>query len=201
MYQSCLLDSQDVGISEPASGRLERGVTTRLRLVAPVADGITFRLCLTSGRIVIYASTIPNPSSAQYGWRDEVIATAHPLTCLTSYFDLYEEDGNKRKRRQISETATVSFYITLEGQDEQNAFSFDSRIGNVTLGIYESSCNVCLRMRVLSIIYMQISMSARKNDCGVIQMQNASTQMEAFIVSATSAILEMEQNALQVCHG
>lgn len=135
------LDSQDVSISEPASGILERGVTTRLRFVTPVADGITFRLCLTSGRIVIYASTIPNPSSAQYGWRDEVIAAAHPLTCLTSYFDPQsEDDTNKRKRRRTSVTVTLSLYITLEGQDEKNEFSFDSRIGNVTLGM----SNACL---------------------------------------------------------
>ena len=125
--------TQDVNLEEEESGSLERGATTRLRYVTPAAIGMTFRLCIQEGQIFLYASTIPNPSSAQFGWRDVVRATAHPLTCLTTFYDLSPRETNQRMRRQASDD-TTSLYITLEGQDDINTFSFDSRAGNATIG-------------------------------------------------------------------
>ena len=110
---------------------------------------MTFRLCVRNGRIVLYASTIPNPSSAQFGWRETVRATAHSIRCSTLFYNLTLEDnqsqggntevsGNdfgRRKRRQVSsDSATVTVYVTLEGQEEMNEFNFNSSVGNVVLG-------------------------------------------------------------------
>ena len=148
-YILLYIESQDVDLSEEESGNLERGATTRLRL-AGSREGITFRLCIRSGSIIVYASTIPNPSSAQYDWRDEVAATAHSIRCSTQFYDLTlvgnsgssgnaGNDNNnfngRRRRRQVPpNSATVPVYVTLEGQDDFNEFSFNSSMGNVTLG-------------------------------------------------------------------
>ena len=197
-------DSTDVSISEPASGILHKHVTARLKIIVPVEEGLTFRLCVRRGQVIIYASTLPNPSSVQYDWRDTVMASVHPITCLTRIYELQLDDNeivrnnNKRKRRQIAESATL--YITLEGQDVVNEFSFDSRIGNITIGktinIGGSFLAIIICLYVLFIV--QMSMSVWMSLQCVIQMQSVSIQMEAFIAGATLVILEMELTALQV---
>ena len=77
--------TQDVSFSTAEDGTIGMGVTARLRFIVPVAEGMTFRLCLSQGQITIYSSTTPNPNSAQYIWRDTVTANAEllPRTCLT----------------------------------------------------------------------------------------------------------------------
>jgi hypothetical protein len=90
------------------------GVTARLRFAAPVVEGMTFRLCLSKGEIIIYSSTIPNPSSAQYIWQDTVTAN----TCLTVFYDISGQTS--------TESDMMLFYITLKGQDEFNKFTFNS---------------------------------------------------------------------------
>ena len=96
------------------------GVTARLRFAAPTFERMTFRLCLSQGEIIIYSSTIPNPSSAQYIWRDTVTVNA----CLTVFYDI---SGHHQNRRQNSTESNITLlYITLEGQDEVNGFTFNS---------------------------------------------------------------------------
>ena len=96
-------------------------VTARLRFTAPVAEGMTFKLCLKQGQITIYSSTTPNPNSAQYIWRDTVTANAEliPRTCLTVFYEISQNDTNRQLKQQNS-TDVVSLYITLEGHDELN---------------------------------------------------------------------------------
>ena len=131
--------TQDVSFSTAEDGIIGMGVTARLRFAAPVAEGMTFRLCLSHGQITIYSSTIPNPNSAQYIWRDTVTANTEllPPTCLTVFYEVSRNDSNRQHKRQIS-TDVVSLYVTLEGQDELNKFTFNSSNGNVTfpIGMY-----------------------------------------------------------------
>ena len=127
-------DSQDVTLQQLESGTLERGATARLRFTVPADEGLTFRLCISEGRIVIYASTIPNPNSAQHNWRDAVRANAHPINCLTSFYEI-TESNNRRKRRQLPSPELATIYISLEGQEEVNMFNFNSSANNVTLGM------------------------------------------------------------------
>ena len=130
----CHTATQTVTVSMQEEGEIEMGVTTRLRYTVPVAEGMTFRLCLRNGQIIIYASTLPNPSSAQYTWRDIVTASAQPISCLTMFYELrMSEDNKRRKRRQLT-ASTASLYITLEGQGDKSEFIFNSSVGNVTFG-------------------------------------------------------------------
>ena len=137
------LESQNLNITNEEHGTLGRGVTTRLRYFVPHGEGITFRICLESGRIIIYASDLPNPGPAQYGSRREVTANFLPLNCETIFFQAGEvngspniRDNNRRRRRQVSsESDLIPLYITLEGQDEENVFSFSSHDGNISIGM------------------------------------------------------------------
>ena len=116
-------------------GSLIRHATIRLRFTVPVDEGLTFRLCISEGRIIIYVSTIPNPSSAQYDQRDEV-SSSETFPCLSIFREIPRDVNDKRKRRQaLSDFInSASLYISLEGQEDINVFSFNSSEGNVSLG-------------------------------------------------------------------
>ena len=112
--------------------------TARFLYTVPAAEGMTFTLCLNEGQVTIYASTIPNPSSAQYTWRDTVRANVS-LICQSTFYDFYDNSNepnfNRRRKRQqnLISNDTVSLYITLEGQDDVNRFTFNGSVGNVIL--------------------------------------------------------------------
>ena len=130
-----MIGSQDTTTSELRNGSLIRHATLRLRFTTPVDEGLTFRLCISEGQIIIYASTTPNPSNAQYERRDEVSADRN-FPCLSIFYETQSEGIGRRKRRQAlsDSTKSTSLYISLEGQDDMNVFSFNSSEGNVTLG-------------------------------------------------------------------
>lgn len=152
---------QEVSLSEKEGGTLQRGATTRLQYTFQNKTNLTFRLCVAKGRIIIYVSSIPNPSSAQYDERDEINRNPFfPITCLTKVY--YQINGGKsnifggqttsvgnsyqngrRKRRQTTTEPEFApaIYIILEGQDDINEFNFNSSEGNVTFGrcIWSSS--------------------------------------------------------------
>ena len=119
-----------VNISTLEEGVLIMNATARFRFTVPVTKGMTFRICLSDGEVTIYASTIPNPSSAQYTRRHTLRADGD-LRCLSTFYD-FEFKNRRRKRRQISND-TVSLYITLEGHDDVNEFTFNSSVGNTIL--------------------------------------------------------------------
>lgn len=104
--------------------------TARFRFAVPVAEGMTFRICLSDGQVTIYASTIPNPNSALYT-RRQTLRADDDLSCLKTFYD-FEFNNQRRKRRQTSND-TASLYITLEGQDDINEFTFNSSVGNTIL--------------------------------------------------------------------
>ena len=116
------------------------GTTARFQFLVPTAEGMTFELCLRQGQIIIYSSTTPNPSSVQYIWRNTVTADVQYInpTCLTVFHEISGNFTNRQHKRQIS-THMVSLYITLEGQDNLNIFTFNSSRGNGIFN-YNYSC-------------------------------------------------------------
>ena len=124
-----------VNISTLEEGVIIENATARFRFTVPVSEGMTFRICLRDGEVTIYASTIPNPNSAQYIWHHMLRADGG-LQCLSTFYD-FEFTNQQRKRRQISTfNDTVSLYITLEGHGE---FTFNSSVGNTILNYGMSS--------------------------------------------------------------
>ena len=119
-----------IPISTEEKGMIAMNATARFRFTVPVAVGMTFNMCISDGEITIYASTIPNPSSAQYT-RHHSLRADGDLRCLSTFYD-FEFTNQRRKRRQISND-TVSLYITLKGQNDINEFTFNSSVGNTIL--------------------------------------------------------------------
>ena len=119
-----------IPISTEEKGVIAMNATARFRFTVPVAVGMTFNICISDGEITIYASTIPNPSSAQYT-RHNTLRADDDLLCLSTFYD-FEFTNQRRKRRQISND-TVSLYITLKGENDVNEFTFNSSVGNTIL--------------------------------------------------------------------
>ena len=116
-------------------GVIGMGVFSRFKFAVPIVEGMEFKLCLINGQITIYASTIPNPSSAQYTWREVVTASAQPPSCSTMFYELSMLRGNEKCRGyQFNSTDIISLYITLEGQADINEFTFNTSVRNITLG-------------------------------------------------------------------
>ena len=139
------LEYQEVDVSRVERGILDRDSVVRLRFEASVTNGLTFRICIRQGRIAVYASTTPIPSSAQYGWRGEVSDDLTFIPCLTTFYDILGEilsveidNDGQRKKRQSSDPSfdSIPFYVTLEGLNDVNIFTFNSSEGNVTQGAY-----------------------------------------------------------------
>ena len=124
--------TREVSLSRSEDGTIGMGVTARLQFAAPTNEGMTFRLCLSQGEIIMYSSTIPNPSSAQYIWNDTVTAN----TCLTVFYDILSEHHQNRRQNSTESNMTL-LYITLEGQDEVNRFTFSS---SKAFGMYCIHC-------------------------------------------------------------
>ena len=132
------------------NGALNMGSVSRLEFSGPADEGVTVRICIEQGVIVVYGSyTIPNPTAALHDF-SEILSAADgeltPVSCFTKSATLddimggSEEEGctlcdaplPRRKKRQAEEEeeATVTVYVTIEGASEsENQFSVDSTTG------------------------------------------------------------------------
>ena len=142
----CGAVDQPIQVGELQEGTLERGGSVRISLQAPAEKGITVRLCVHRGRVVLYASkTIPNPSAALHEWVDIVTApeNQHSIMCHTSFYDLNKPDLNAatRGKRQTKET-TVTLYISIEGQENLNEFQLNSSYVEVEQGNNMNNKNI-----------------------------------------------------------
>ena len=69
-----------------------------------------------------------------------VRASAQPLNCLTLFYELSGartsggDENNKRRKRQQPSTGAIYLYITLDGQEDVNDFTFNSSIRDVIFG-------------------------------------------------------------------
>ena len=129
----------------------------RISFSPPAEEGITVRICIHEGQIVLYASTsVPNPSAALYDWSTTLRAPQyqHTIVCSTTYFDdldmpnltpgvVSPGKSTSRGKRQASsdeeessddDDATVTLYISIEGQMNYNEFSLNSSVGQYDFG-------------------------------------------------------------------
>ncbi len=124
------------------------GSVTRLAYTAPVDEGVTVKICIDQGAIVVYGSyTVLNPSSALHDF-SEILTAAEgevmPSRCLVSHITMEDVLRNSRdcsqcgdiaarRKRQLpdEETMMVTVYIAIEGaSDAENQFSINSSIGS-----------------------------------------------------------------------
>lgn len=100
-------------------------------------EGMTLRLNVAAGRVVLYASTrIPNPNSALYDIRIETDSTED---VFVSPEDLVQNDGvirvGRRKRLegggQGNSTSTM-IYISIEGLRDNNSYILETTFGDTS---------------------------------------------------------------------
>lgn len=127
------------------NGAVAMNTITRLEFSGPGEDGVTVRICIDSGAIVIYGSyTAPNPNSALHDFSAILTASdgeVAPSSCSVHHVNIDDIDPNlpdcsqcrRRKRRQSdSEQAMVRIYISIEGASSktESLFTVNSSNGN-----------------------------------------------------------------------
>lgn len=108
--------------------------TERLSFSTLLEEGITIRICITAGRLLLYASTtVRNPSEALSNWQGAITTVnLTSINCLTSFF---HNVHNKRRKRAVTESERGMLYLTIEGVENSNEFTVNSENGNVTFGM------------------------------------------------------------------
>ena len=99
-------------------------------------EGVTIRLCIRSGRVTLYVSSIPNPSDAVHDYRITITPEEKIAIACSTYFDHvhYRPIQERKRRNQVSEDDTGIVYISVVGQDNSSLVTLQTANGNVTFG-------------------------------------------------------------------
>lgn len=145
-----LSEQQSVPIGSEDNGVLSRGSATRLRFTGPRAEGVTVRICVDQGVIVVYGSyAVPNPSSALHDFSTILRAAGGEVgtsDCLVSHVTIDDvmrsnprdcsqcrtsSQGRRKRQTQKEGSTEVTIYITIEGvSDTDGQFSVESSFGD-----------------------------------------------------------------------
>lgn len=133
------------GISDAVVGNGER---IRLNFPLPV-EGVTVRLCVSRGKLVLYASvSSTSPNSAVYDWMSEI-----GIGCDDIFIDPRDvgndnigsndnsnrvNTNNGRRKRQalnstMDEYVDLTLYVSIEGVEETNSFVFQTTTGDTSI--------------------------------------------------------------------
>jgi len=147
-----ITEQQAVMMEEEQNGVIPMGSVSRLRFSGPGNEGVTVRICIDQGVIIVYGSyTVPNPNAALYDF-SRILRAAEgevtPSNCLISHVNIEDvarnrrdcsqcgttntSGGRGRKKRQAGkdEAPIVTVFITIEGaSDMENHFSVNSSFG------------------------------------------------------------------------
>ena len=134
------IERSAVSIGEEQNGTISANSTARLEFSGSGAEGVTIRICIERGAIMVHGSyTDPNPSAAYYDFSYLLTAAEGEVTassCSTTHVTMDDvartteecDQCSGREKRQAEDIVTV--YITIEGaSDVENEFSVNSSIG------------------------------------------------------------------------
>ena len=116
---------------------MRQGNQARYQFLVP-EEGITVRLCIQNGRVVLYASTVvPNPNAAFYEYQ---------LECIDcNNCDLYVgpevTPGKKRSLYKRQSDTNVTLYVAVEGLADNSTFILDSTVGDTATSIGKVFCD------------------------------------------------------------
>ena len=120
-------------------------------------EGVTIRLCVSSGKIVFYASVSEtSPNSAVYDWMSEI-----GIGCDDIFIDPrnVEDDNigsndnsnqvdanNGRGKRQtlnstMDEYVDLTLYVSIEGTEETNSFVLQTKTGDTSIPGNQNKCS------------------------------------------------------------
>lgn len=114
-------------MEEEQSGTVTVGSVSRLQFSGPGDEGVTVKICIEKGEIVVYGSyTISSPSKALHDFSKELRAGTDK--CFTTSATLDDVDLHKEVTK--GQGGNVTVYITIEGLSEkENQFSVNSSVG------------------------------------------------------------------------
>ena len=80
------LVTQEVAISKDTEGTVNKGSISRLKFLDSSNEGVSIKICVEEGGVVIYGSyTNPNPSPALNDFMEE-LSEINLKRCLTAHF-------------------------------------------------------------------------------------------------------------------
>ena len=101
-------------------------------------EGLTLRLNVAAGRVVLYASTrIRNPNSAVYDIRLETDATEDVFVSpddliMTGVGTAIEGRRKRNIEKGERDSAVVMIFVTVEGLEKNNSFILESTFGDTS---------------------------------------------------------------------
>ena len=136
---------QQVANNATTTGTADRGSVSRLQFSGSITEGVSIRICMEEGGIVIYGSySIPNPGAALHDFSEKLDPTSSQ--CLIYHIDKKttsrsktcsscERDNVIRSKRQVEDIETINVYITIEGSVDDSRFSVTSQEGRNLVGV------------------------------------------------------------------
>ena len=137
---------QRVSNNQVTEGTADRGSVSRLQFSGSQAAGVSIKICIEEGGIVIYGSyTNPNPGPALHDFMEE-LRDATGSQCLITHIDQgtimepqtcssCDYDNRSRKKRQV-EDVEVTVYIAIEGSVDGSSFTVSNGDGRALVGKY-----------------------------------------------------------------
>ena len=144
-YLLLTTERSPVSVGKTKKGSIAAESSTKLQVSGSRAEGVTIRICIERGAIIVYGSyTDPNPSAAYYDFsqlltaaQGEVMASSCSTTHVTmddvarATEDCDQCRSSQKKKRQSEEEEDITVYITIEGvSDTENTFSLNSSVGS-----------------------------------------------------------------------
>lgn len=121
---------------------LARGDQLRYQVDVP-GDGVTIRLCVGSGQLALYASTIvPTPNQALNTFSFEgglLNAECEDLFVDPEMLEMIvppvppRPPVRGRKRRQVQSAQNITIFITIEALTDNSSFVFETPDGNSSI--------------------------------------------------------------------
>ena len=136
-------------------------------------EGVTVRLCVNQGKLVLYASvSSTSPNSAVYDWMSEI-----GIGCDDIFIDPRDVENNnigsndnsnrvntnngRRKRQALNSTmdeyVDLTLYVSIEGVEETNSFVFQTTTGDTSTPGNQNNVHSC-KLNVLSLYMYLVSL-------------------------------------------
>ena len=118
------------------SGSLGKSGRVRYEMSVP-QDGVTVKLCV-NGSIILYAShEVPNPNGALNDYTQTVTGTNACNAAFVRPSVATQQSPTQQTQHQANEDegsviANITFYVSLEGVEEQNQFVMETLRGDRT---------------------------------------------------------------------
>ena len=138
-----------------------------------MTEGVTIRLCVQDGRVIVYASfIIPNPNSAfnhfildaifhRLNCQDLYVNASHDQSLLSPYL------GNEKRKKRQESVVERFLFVSVEGIASISRFTLETTTGNTTQSTV--LCTIVL-IHCLAVLFCYsadtVTCQSMRNPCG-----------------------------------